>query len=604
MKSFACKVKYSTRNMMLNKQFLCVYKHLSKSQRIQLGGLCFLMVLVSLAEVVSLGAVIPFLGVLMSPEKVFGDTIVQAFATFFEINSPRALVLPLTVNFVAAAIVAGLLRILLIRLQATLSAKIGSAFSVKVYERSLYEPYERQLARNSSEALADVRKAQELAGYLIQPLVTIVSSSLILALLILSLLIIEPIISTTVFLGFGFIYASVVLLTRRNLWTNSKVIAKQVGLTNRSIQEGLGGIRDILIDGNQSIFVKKYEAAVFPLQSASASNSVIAAIPRYGIESLGITLIASIAYLMFINAPEQDGMTVAIPVLGTIALGAQRIFPLLQQIYVAFVTLRGSCVSNQDALLILDKPLPERPSGANIIPIQFEREIQLVDLGFRYSASKSWILRGLDLSIRQGSRIGLMGSTGSGKSTLLDVLMGLLLPTEGYISVDGRRLGPNELQAWQTRISHVPQSIYLADTSIAENIAFGSPPDLIDMERVQEAAKKAQIHQTILDWPEGYMTAVGERGARLSGGQRQRIGIARALYKKSSIIIFDEATSALDNETEHDVMEVIHDLGRGFTIFIVAHRLTTLKHCDRVFELADGSIKFDGCFEDMIARAA
>jgi ABC-type multidrug transport system fused ATPase/permease subunit len=590
--------------MLLINQFLCVYKHVPKSQKLQLGGLGFLMLLVSFAEVVSLGAVIPFLGVLMSPEKVYGHPFAQPFMSLFSIESPRSLILPLTLMFIGAALIAGTLRILLIRIQATLSATMGSSFSVQVYERILQQPYEIHVARNSSEALADVRKAQELVGNLIQPLLIIVSSLLILTAVIVSLLIIEPIITIAVFLGFGFIYACVVFLTRRNLATNSKVISNQSGLFNKAIQEGIGGIRDILIGGNQSIFVKQYEAAVFPLQSALASNSVIAAIPRYGIESLGITLIASIAYLMFINAPEQDGMTVAIPVLGAIALGAQRIFPLLQQIYVALVSLRGSCVSNQEALAILAKPLPEHASQINFIPIQFEREIQLIDLGFRYSTSGPWIFRDLNLSFRQGSSIGIMGSTGSGKSTLLDVLMGLLSPTEGCICVDGSRLGPKELRAWQSRISHVPQSIFLADSSVGENIAFGVPLELIDWRRVQEVAKGAQIHQTIVNWPQGYKTVVGERGVRLSGGQRQRIGIARALYKKSSLIIFDEATSALDNETEREVMEAIHGLGEEVTIFIIAHRLSTLKDCDRVLEIANGSVKFDGFYEDMITQAA
>ena len=591
--------------MLIFKQFLCVYKHLRKSEKIKLVALTYLMVLASLAEVVSLGAVIPFLGALMSPEKVYGHALAQPFVSLLSIDSPRSLILPLTLIFVGAAIIAGLFRILLIRIQAIFSATIGSGFSVKVYELIVHEPYEKQVARNSSEALADVSKAQSLVGNLIQPLLNIISSSLILIAVIVSLLIIEPIITLTVFLGFGFIYICVVFLTRRNLATNSKVIAKQGGLVNKAIQEGLGGIRDVLIDGTQSVFVEQYKAAVYPLQSAFASNSVIAAIPRYGIESLGITLIAAVAYLMFINAPGQDGTTVAIPVLGTIALGAQRVFPLLQQIYSAYVSLKGSIASNQDALFILDKPLPEHALGAGIIPIPFEREIQLINLGFRYSAYGPWIFRGLNLSFRQGSRIGFMGSTGSGKSTFLDVMMGLLLPTEGNISVDGRRLGPKELRAWQTRISHVPQSIYLADSSIAENIAFGVALELIDWERVQEVAKRAQIHHTVLNWPQGYKTIVGERGVRLSGGQRQRIGIARALYKeKASVIIFDEATSALDNETEHDVMEAIHGLGRELTVFIVAHRLTTLRRCDRIFELANGSIKFDGCYEDMIVRAA
>ena len=233
--------------MLIFKQFLCVYKHLPNSQRIQLSGLGFLMVLAALAEVVSLGAVIPFLGVLMSPEKVFGHALAQPFMSLFGIDSPRSLVLPLTSTFIGAALMAGILRILLIRIQTTLSVTISSGFSVQVYERILHQPYEMQVARNSSEALADVRKAQELVGTLIQPLLIIVSSLLILIAVIVCLIIIEPIVTTSVFLGFGFIYAGVVFLTRRNLSSNSKVIASQSGLVNKAVQEGLGGIRGSLV---------------------------------------------------------------------------------------------------------------------------------------------------------------------------------------------------------------------------------------------------------------------------------------------------------------------------------------------------------------------
>ena len=232
--------------MLIINQFRRVYKHLRKSEKIQLGGLGFLMVLVSLAEVVSLGAVIPFLGVLMSPERVYGHQLTQPFVSFFEIDSPRALVLPLTLTFVAAAIIAGLLRVFLIRIQATLAATMGTGLSVKVFERILYQPYETQLAKNSSETLADVGKGQRLVGGLIQLGLIIVSSSLILISVVFTLMMIDPAVTMAVFLGFGFIFVVVVFVTRRKLSISGKAIAKQEVLVNKSIQEGVGGIRDRL----------------------------------------------------------------------------------------------------------------------------------------------------------------------------------------------------------------------------------------------------------------------------------------------------------------------------------------------------------------------
>jgi ATP-binding cassette subfamily B protein len=197
-----------------------------------------------------------------------------------------------------------------------------------------------------------------------------------------------------------------------------------------------------------------------------------------------------------------------------------------------------------------------------------------------------------------------VGVTGSGKSTLLDIVMGLLSPTEGALLIDNIAVTPQTTRAWQAHISHVPQAIYLSDTSIAENIAFGVPLELIDLRRVKQAAQQAQIAQTIEGWREGYNTLVGERGVRLSGGQRQRIGIARALYKRANVIIFDEATSALDNETEAAIMQAVAVLDRDITILIIAHRLTTLKNCDLMVELANGGIKAVGSYEQIMQGAA
>jgi len=305
-------------------------------------------------------------------------------------------------------------------------------------------------------------------------------------------------------------------------------------------------------------------------------------------EAIGITLIAGLAYIMSLR---EDGLVTAIPILGALALGAQRLLPILQQAYHAYSSIKGSYSSFCDVLELLDQPLPNYINQPLPSPIHFEKDIQLTNLSFRYNNNIPWVLEEINLNISKGSRVGFIGVTGSGKSTLLDIIMGLLSPTKGQFLVDNKQITKENLRAWQMRIAHVPQNIYLSDSTIEENIAFGVPKEQIDHEQVIKAAEQAQIKELIEEWPQQYQTFVGERGIRLSGGQRQRIGIARAMYKHADVLIFDEATSALDNETEQAVMSAIDGLGKDLTILIIAHRLTTLKGCDQIVEVARADVK-------------
>ena len=260
-----------------------------------------------------------------------------------------------------------------------------------------------------------------------------------------------------------------------------------------------------------------------------------------------------------------------------------------------------SCqASLAETLALLDQPLPPEATQPAPAPLIFQHHIRFDDVRFRYSDDSPWVLKGLCHTIPKGSRVGFVGATGSGKSTALDILMGLLHPSVGTLLVDDRAVTGGRLRAWQRTIAHVPQSIYLADTTLAENIAFGVTPADIDIDRVRQAARQAQIAEFIESRPQGYDALIGERGVRLSGGQRQRIGIARALYKQASVLVFDEATSALDNATEQSVMEAIDGLARDLTVLLIAHRLTTVRHCDIIVELKDGMIAAIGSYDDLL----
>ena len=567
-----------------------IWQELSVFRKKQLVALVFVMVVASIAEVFSIGTVIPFLVILMTPDKIFTNELFQPAFEFFRIKTPEELIFPITLLFMAAAILASAARIFLIWAQARLSMKIGLDFSVRVFENTLYQPYSFHVSRNSSEVLAAAQKAKDTVIYFLQPCLVILSSSIIMFAIVITLLFINPTIAIGSFLGFGGIYVLIILITKRRVAGNSEIFSIQHERVIKVIQEGLGGIRDVIIDGAQSIYSKLYKDALIPMQEALVSNYVVGGSPRFAIEALGMVLIAGLAYFLIINNNSSVGFLDTIPILGAMAIGAQRLLPLLQQSYNAYISLKGYQLVAQDALELLN----QHPSQSIFLESErmmpFLSSININDVSFQYTSKGPWVFKNLSLEIPKGSMVGFMGTTGSGKSTLLDIVMGLLPPTTGTISIDKAEINLRNTRSWQTNIAHVPQTVFLADTSIAENIAFGVPSTLIDIERVKKAAEIAQISLTIDGWSEGYGTLVGERGLRLSGGQRQRIGIARALYKEANVIILDEATSALDSETESAVMRGIENLGREITILIIAHRLTTLKSCDFIVELNHGSI--------------
>ncbi|MEN9456226.1 MAG: hypothetical protein RL210_1745 [Pseudomonadota bacterium] len=579
-----------------------LWRHINRRRRGQFGLLLALMILASFAEILSIGAVLPFLGALTAPSRVFEHPAAQLFIQALGLNSAEQLMLPLTIVFGLAALVAGAMRLLLLWVSTRLSFAAGADLGISIYRRTLYQPYAVHLARNSSEVINGIStKANSVIHSIIGPILTLISSGVMLVGILIVLLSVAPIISFAAFGAFGLIYSCIIWITRAQKIRNGQRIARESTQVIQSLQEGLGGIRDVLIDGSQAVYCKVYRNADLLLRQAQGNNQFVSQSPRYGMEALGMVLIATFAYVL---AKKSDGIASAIPVLGVLALGAQRLLPIMQQLYAAWSSIQGSQASLQDTLELLGQPLPDYADQPAAVPLHFEQSIRLSDLSFRYLPQAPWVFKNLSLTIAKGSRVGFIGSTGSGKSTLLDVVMGLLQPTEGALEIDGQPITASNHRAWQARIAHVPQAIFLADSTIEENIAFGVSKDQIDHERVRCAARQAQIADIIEAWPDGYQTFVGERGIRLSGGQRQRIGIARALYKQADVIVFDEATSALDNDTEQAVMQAIDILSKDLTILIIAHRLTTLKNCTQVVELGDGAVRRVGSYQDIVTQTA
>lgn len=571
-----------------------LWRHIGPARRVQLIALSGLMLLAMAAELLSIGAILPFLAALSTPEKVLSDPRLEILAQTFSLTTPSQIILPVTILFCSAVVISAGTRIAFLWAQTRLSFAIGADLGIDAYRRTLYQPYAVHVSRNSSEVISGImNKVGSLVFIVIQPVLTLISASLILVGLTCFLLFIEPLISIITFLGFAAIYILISRLTKQQLLRDGQLITREQNQLLKALQEGLGGIRDVLIGGTQEVYLQVFRDADIKLRRSSGNIAIIGGAPRFVIEALAIVLIALMASLM---AHQHGGVEAVIPVLGALALGAQRILPLLQQIYHSVTSLRGGKAVFADALALLSQPVPAKHSSLEEEALPFQIGIAFRNIQFSYPGEASLVLRGIDLDIPRGTRLGLVGVTGSGKSTLIDILLGLIPPKQGALLVDGQVIDETRRRAWQRHIAHVPQSIFLADASIAENIAFGLTRDKVDMQRVRLAAERAQIASVIECWRDGYQTLVGERGIRLSGGQRQRIGIARALYQNADVIVFDEATSALDTETEEAVIAAINTLEKSMTLIVVAHRISTLRDCDTIIELRDGVIAKSGTY--------
>ncbi|WP_245268914.1 ABC transporter ATP-binding protein [Mesorhizobium loti] len=562
-----------------------LWRQVSQGRQRQFYGLLVLMVFGALAEAATLGALLPFLARIANPEAVGGQSFLARQLASFRLPGSSDSLLGLTVLFSVVAIAAGAVRILLTWATNSYVFSLGHEVGVKVYDRVLRQPYSYHVSRNSSSVLAALRQVQAITAGVMLPLLQSISGIIIGVFVVAALFVLSSFITFVIFAGFGAVYLAMSLVIRKHLKRNARIIASAQAEGIRSVQEGLGGIRDVIINDTQPYFLSRYSELDSRLQRANATNALAAGAPRFAIEAAGMVIIAALAYFLILRSNNAGEV---LPVLGTFVLGAQRLLPSMQLVYGNWALILSNLAGAEVVLQALEAPLGPEWSQPPAKRLPFDRAIVLRDVSFRYAPDQQPILERFNLTISKGTKVGFVGKTGSGKSTTVDLVMGLLEPTSGAIEIDGQRLDGASRRAWQRQIAHVPQSIFLADASIADNIAFGIDPATIDLERVLNAAQQAALADFIESLPQGYETRVGERGVRLSGGQRQRIGIARALYKQASVLVFDEATSALDMETEAAVMEAIRELPTDLTILIIAHRLTTVENCDEIITLENG----------------
>jgi ATP-binding cassette, subfamily B, bacterial PglK len=569
-------------------------RNLSRTRKIQFISLFALMLLGGVAEIVSLGAIIPFLAVLVDPLQATQTPLVEWVVDILEGYVSEDIRWNITVLFIVAVVVSGLVRFFLIFYIAKFNFGVGEEIAVRVYQHALYQPYEVHMEKNSSEIIGGLNKLDQLI-WVIYGLINMVSATLMAVSIVVFLIWIDPILAIIAFSGLGGIYSVVFMVSRKRLANNSIDLSEATDQRIQIVQEGLSGIRDVLLTQTQPLFVSRFDEMNRRMYQAHSSNNIIGPSPRFAVESVGMILIALFAYMSVISGKD---ISVIIPMLGALALGAQRLMPLVQQSYQGWVQFVG----NKDLLFDVAELLRgindyKSQVGGDKMPgkICLKKNIRMEDVSFRYGVGGRKVLNNLNLIVKKGAKVGFIGPTGCGKSTIVDILMGFIKPTTGNVLIDNDVLKAENVLLWQQQIAHVSQDIFLLDASFMENIAFGASLGEINKDKVKECAEIAKISSVIEETEESYQTKVGERGVRLSGGQRQRVGIARALYRNSPILVLDEATSALDIETEKEIIQSINDYAHDITVIMIAHRTSTLMNCDWIYKIENGSVKLEGC---------
>ena len=578
----------------LTKKLFLLMEH---RRRYQFLILLTLMILTSMFEVISIGAVIPFLGVLIEPSSIFELPAAQSFIQFLGVDQPTQIILPISALFASAVLMAGAMRVILLWASVKFSFILGVDLSVSIFTQVINQPYIAHTKQNSSDIISaiSIKIAQVINGVVLSVL-NMITSFIIVVAIITILIIINPSASLIAILFFSSLYVFFYLYVKQKLKVNSLNITRASNSLMKILQEALGGIRDIIINGNQQFYRSIFWRADLVFRKSLGNNLFITNSPRYFMETFGVLLIVLLAYIL--STQGEKSFSDGIPVLGALALGAQRLLPVMQILYNSWGNIKGTHFVLEEVLGFLNL---NDSKTMNVIndDCTFEKNIRLKDVSFGYDEESSPAINKINIDIKKGDRIGIIGKTGSGKSTLIDIMMGLLDPTHGTLEVDKNVITSINRRAWQSRIAHVPQNIYLSDSTLEENIAFGIPVEEIDSSLVRRAAISANIDSVINEWPLKYKTVLGERGIRLSGGQRQRIGIARALYKQADVLFLDEATSSVDTKTESSIMKAIEELGNDVTLIIIAHRITTLKNCSRILELTNEGKIYEKVYSDI-----
>ena len=571
-----------------------VWRLFTRSDRIAFIRIVFMVIIGMFLETVSLGIVVPIIGILTQDnyqEKY--PWIVDLFGSL----SREELISAVMVAMVFIYIVRSLFLFWSLWIQKGFSASVSGRLSQSLFSIYLRQPYMFHLQRNSSTLMRNAKNATSVVTCGVDPFLVLLTDGLV-AIAMFSLLIyVEPIGTLAVLLVFGVSTLLFQRLTRRRIDNWGYRVDYHETKILQHLQEGFGGAKDVKILGRENEFLSQHEKHLGESIRINRIYNVILTLPRSFMEIITIVGLCLLVVSMVVrDRPLSD----IVPILGLFAAAAFRVMPSINRLLMATQTLifNRSIIASVYRDFLLDSP--EVNSSQREEP--FAKQLELKDVSFKYPTAATPSLQDVSLVVKRGEAVGFVGPSGAGKSTLVDVILGLFAPTSGVVSVDGSDVHQN-LRNWQNQIGYVPQAIYLTDDTLRRNVAFGLNDENIDDDLVREAIRLAQLQEFVSTLPDGLETVVGERGVRLSGGQRQRIGIARALYHKPSVLVLDEATSSLDTPTEHGVMQAVQALQGSKTVIIVAHRLSTVEYCDRLYRIEDSRITEEGTFAEVVQRS-
>ncbi len=572
---------------------------LSTHERRRIIFLLFTVLIMAFIEMLGLASILPFIGMLSNPDilntnKYLGE--IFNYVKNFGVDSENEFIFFLGIFVFTLLIISLIFKASITYLQVRFNSMCQYNIGRRIIKGYLNKSYSWFLNRNSAELGKNIlTEVSTVVGNGLSPLLNLVVQSIMSLTILTLLIIVDPklalIIGLILCLAYVIVYKS--LLNIINLKSQERFKANQWRFT--AVSEAFGAVKEIKLSGLEQTYIDRFSEPAKSLAKNQASLQVIGKLPRYAIEAIafgGMLLI--VLYLI----AQSKNFTDAVPIIALYVFAGYRLMPSAQQIYISATQLR-SIIPALDALhkdiASLEKPV--KKIGEKIL---FNKSINLRNINFNYPNNEKLALKKINLKIQSGTKVGIIGTTGSGKTTLIDLILGLLEPKDGKIEVDDKVIKKNSLRSWQSLIGYVPQQIYLADDTIAANIAFGENPKNINLNDIETATKIANIHEFISkELPLKYQTKVGERGIRLSGGQIQRIGIARALYRKPQILVLDEATSALDNITEKSVLDKLNNFGNNVTIIIITHRLTSIKNCDNIYLIDKGEIKGEGTFDKL-----
>jgi len=564
--------------------------------------LSFAFFFVAIIETFGVVLIIPFIEIASNPEIINSNYQLNLINDFFQFSNTNSFILFLGISYFFYLIFSQAFKAVIMYLQLRYTFSLESSISKRLLESYLRQTYSWFLDKHSGDMGKGIlSEVAETIHYSLTPLLGMISQLFLTTLLIILIVLVNPLVAliTLLFL----------LLLNLLIFNKVKNWIKLIGINKvkhnqrryKTVVEAFGAIKEIKLSGIEKIYSNKFSSAANDFSTANSNVQIVSILPKYLLEALSFGFL--ILFILY-NLSLGNNLTEVLPILSMFAFAALRLIPAFQQIFSSLNKINFSTKGLDDILYRLNENKDLKISKKTNNSLQIKNKIEINNLNFVYPNSNRIALNKINLSIQSGKKIGIVGSTGSGKTTLIDILLGLLKPTNGEISLDGNKISKLGLREWQNSIGYVPQNIFLSDKTIAENIAFGLSLEELDIERVKEVCKIASLHNFITEELEqNYFTEVGERGIRLSGGQRQRIGIARALYNNPSLLVLDEATSALDNLTEKVIIESIANHSKNITTIIIAHRLNTIKNCDCIYYLDKGEIKSYGTYEELILKS-